>query len=191
IKIWNDPPSLNQEKYRTQQQQYTQRNEFASVLVWAQKTIESGIVGEQFSIDDAVAKAKEWNQPGLFDEDDSDAFEHKQQTGAIVGAAFVAARCAESTEGTALLEWCQDVFDRAVSAIRKPSTWTARGSVLSMDSTVFAAHGYASLLARGHNLKHCQRALLKLATDPLEGVQAAVFDAAKYFAPAHPAFYWA
>ena len=81
------------------------------------------------------------------------------RTGAIVGAAFVAARYTESTEGTVLLEWCQEVFDRAVSAIRKPSTWIARGSVLSMDSTVFAAHGYASLLARGHNVGHCQRAL--------------------------------
>jgi hypothetical protein len=190
IKIWNDPPSLKQEKYRSQQQQHTKRSEFMSVVVWAQNTLESGTVGKQLSIDDAVAKGKQWNQPGLFDEDDSDAFEHKQQTGAIVGAAFVAARYAESPGGTALLEWCQGVFDRAVSAIRKPSTWTARGSVLSMDSTVFAAHGYAALLARGQNVKHCQRALLNLATDPLEGVQAAVFNAAKYFALAHPAFYW-
>jgi hypothetical protein len=190
IKIWNDPPSLNQEKYRTQQQQFTQRNEFASVLVWAQKTLENGAVGEQLSIDDAVAKAKKWDQPGLFDEDDPNEFEHEQQTGAIVGAAFVAAQHADTAQAVELLDWCQSVFDRAVAVVRKPSTWTTRGTILSMDSMVFAAHGYAALLSRGHNSRHCQNALLTLATDPLEGVQSAVFDAAKYFASAQPAFYW-
>jgi hypothetical protein len=43
IKIWNDPPSLSQEQYRAQQEQYTQLNEFTSVLLWAQKTLETAV----------------------------------------------------------------------------------------------------------------------------------------------------
>jgi hypothetical protein len=126
----------------------------------------------------------------LFDEDHPDEFEHKQQTGAIVGAAFVAARHADGAQIVELLDWCQGAFDRAVSAVRKPSTWIARGTILSMDPMVFAAHGHAALFSRGHNIRHCQKALLTLATDPLEGVQSAVFDAAKYFASLQPVFYW-
>jgi hypothetical protein len=59
-----------------------------------------------------------------------------------------------------------------------------------MDPLVFAADGYASLLAKDQDVAHCQRALLRLAVDPLEGVQSAVFGTANQFAAARPEFYW-
>ena len=190
IKIWNDPPSLKQEKYRVRQQEQERLNEFVSIVVWAQKALDDGIVGEQIQIDEAVAKAKQWDDPGLFETDEAEAFEEKQRTGAIVGAAFVAARYTNDAPGVELLEWCRDVFDRALFATRKPSQWSCRGTILSMDPLVFAAHGYAALLAKGQDIAHCQRALLRLAVDPLEGVQSAVFAAASQFAGARPEFYW-
>ncbi len=71
-----------------------------------------------------------------------------------------------------------------------PATGRCRGTILSMDPLVFAAHGYASLLAKGQDVAHCQRTLLRLAVDPLEGVQSAVFAAAEQFAAARPEYYW-
>jgi hypothetical protein len=59
-----------------------------------------------------------------------------------------------------------------------------------MDPLVFAAHGYAALLAKGQDVAHCQGALLRLVVDPLEGVQSAVVAAASQFAGARPEFYW-
>jgi hypothetical protein len=103
---------------------------------------------------------------------------------------LVAARYTNSAPGAELLEWCRGVFDRAISATRKLSQWSCRGTILSMDPLVFAAHGYAALLAKGQDVAHCQRALLRLAVDPLEGVQSAVFGAASQFAAARPEFYW-
>ena len=167
IKIWNDPPSLKQEKYRIQQERNTQLNEFAGVLVRAQKALNDNTVGDQLSIEDAVAKAKQWTVAGILDNDDAEAFEQKQQAGAILGAAFVAARHSDGMQIKGLLEWCQDVFDRETSAKRKPSAWSSRGTLLSMDPLVFATHGYAALIARGHQVRHCQDALLTLALDPL------------------------
>jgi hypothetical protein len=190
IKIWNDPPSLKQEKYRVRQLAHEQLNEFVSVGVWAQKALDDGVVGEQISINEAVAKVKQWDQPGVFNSDDAEPFEDKQRAGAIVGAAFVAARYTNDAPGAELLEWCRDVFDRALSATRKPSQWSCRGTILSMDPLVFAVHGYAALLAKGQEVAHCQGALLRLAVDPLEGVQSAVFAAAGQFAAARPEFYW-
>jgi len=190
IKIWNDPPSLKQEKYRVRQQEQEQLSEFASVAIWAQKALDGGVVGEQISIEEAVAKVKQWDQPGVFDGDDAQAFEEEQRAGAIAGAAFVAARYTNDAQGADLLEWCRDVFDRALSATRKTSRWSSRGTILSMNPLVFAAHGYAALLAKGQDLAHCQGALLRLAVDPLEGVQSTVFAAASQFAGARPTFYW-
>ena len=190
IKIWNDPPSLQQEKYRIRQKEHEQINEFASVVFWAQKALDDGILGEQLSIDDAVAKITEWDQKGVFDSDDAEAFEDTQLRGAIVGAAFVAARYSNAAAGTERLNWCRDIFDLTLSATRKPSRWSSRGSILSMDPLVFASHGYAALLSKGHDVAHCQGALLRLAVDPLEGVQSAVFAAARQFACARPEFYW-
>ena len=190
IKIFNDPPSLKQEKYRIQQQEHEQINEFASVAVWAQKALDDGALGEQLSIDDAVAKAKQWDQTGVFDSDDAEAFEDMQRRGAIAGAAFVAARYSNDAPATERLNWCRGIFDRALSAIRKPSRWSTRGTILSMDPLVFAAHGYAALLAKGQDVSHCQGALLRLALDPLEGVQNAVFAAASQFTSVRAEFYW-
>ncbi len=66
----------------------------------------------------------------------------------------------------------------------------ARGSILSMYPIIFAVHGYSALLSNGYKVEHCQSALLKLLTNPLEAVQVAVFDAAKYYAEEHREFYW-
>jgi hypothetical protein len=190
IKIWNEPPSLEQEKYRVQQQEQDQLNEFTSIAIWAQKALDDGVVGEQISIDEAVAKAKQWDRPGVFDSVDAQAFEREQRAGAIAGAAFVAARYTNDALGADLLEWCRDVFDRTLSATREPSRWSSRGTILSLHPLVFAAHGYAALLAKGQDIAHCQGALLRLAVDPLEGVQSAVFAAASQFAGARTEFYW-
>jgi hypothetical protein len=74
---------------------------------------------------------------------------------------------------------------------RSPNDLHVRSAALLMDPAVFAAHGYAALLARGCEVEQCQRALLSLALDALQGVQEAVFASAKYYAAAQPELYWA
>jgi hypothetical protein len=59
-----------------------------------------------------------------------------------------------------------------------------------MDPAVFATHGYAAMLARGYEVERCQRALLNLVLDAVQGVQIAVVASAKYYAAAYPQFYW-
>jgi len=190
IKIFNDPPSLKQEKYRVQQEEHEQLNEFASIAVWAQKALDDGEVGERVQIDEAVAKGKVWDEPGLFETDDAEAFEEKQRAAAIAGAAFVAAQYSNDEPGSERFAWCRGIFNRVLSARRKPSQFSMRGSILSMDPLVFAAHGFAALLAKGQDVEQCEQALLRLALDPLEAVQSAVFVAANQFAASRPDFYW-
>jgi hypothetical protein len=47
-----------------------------------------------------------------------------------------------------------------------------------------------ALLARAYKSDRCRQALLSLATDAIQGVQIAVFAAAKYYAATEPRFYW-
>jgi hypothetical protein len=63
-------------------------------------------------------------------------------------------------------------------------------AALFMHPTVYAAHGYSALLARKYQTERCQKGLLNLATDALQGVQVAVFKSAKYYATDQPKFYW-
>lgn len=190
IMVWNDPPSLQQDEYRARQQELTQLNDFTSVLVWAEEARKTGTVGKQISIQDAVTKAKLWATPGVFDSNEAESFEQKQQRGAIVGAAYVAARHLDAVKAESILEWCRKMFDLATSAKPKPSGRSDRGTVLLMDPLVFATYGYAALLARGREVTHCRAALTALALHPLEGVQSAVFKAASDFASAQLEFYW-
>src|SRR5260221_532757 len=67
VQIWNDPPSLHKEKYRAQQAQHVQQNQYLSVAVWANKSLESDTVNDQLSLPDALAKARSWNTHDLFD----------------------------------------------------------------------------------------------------------------------------
>jgi hypothetical protein len=190
IQIWNEPPSLQKEEYKEQQQQQVQLNAYLGVALWANKSIELDKVEEKFSIDDALAKAQEWDSADLFDGDD-DSLDQRHRAAAVVGAAAVAARHCSSEMWTGeRAAWCLNVMERAGSGPDVMDDLNVRSAALLMDPAVFAAHGYAALLARGHQIERCQQALLNLAVDALQGVQEAVFISAKYYADAQPGFYW-
>jgi len=190
IKLWNEPPTLQNEKYKAQRERHAQMNEFMAVALWAQKSLESGTVNQQFSLGDAVAKARGWDNPDLFDTR-SESFEECHRAAAVAGAAYVAAKNADAELWTKeLATWCADVMERAATAPEPFENILVRSALLSMNPAVFSAHGFSALLARGHEIERCQWALLNLATNSLRAVQNAVFAAAKQYATTLPEFYW-
>jgi hypothetical protein len=190
IKIWNEPPSLEKKKYKEQQRRHIQMTEYLGVAMWANKSLESGKLEEGFAIADALAKVRNWDFPDLFDIR-TDEIEDRHRVAAVAGTAFVAARfCAPENWTKELAEWCLDVFQRAATGPESPDDLNVRMAVMLMHPAVYAAHGYAALLARDYETERCQQALLNLAIDAMEGVQAAVFKSAKYYAAAQSDFYW-
>jgi hypothetical protein len=190
VQVWNEPPSHQTEEFKEQQQQRLQLNAYMGVALWADKSIELDKIDERFSFEDALAKAQKWDSLDLFDEQ-SDSLDHRQRTAAVAGAAAVAARhCSAEMWTDERAAWCLDVIERAGTASGVMDDLNVRSAMAFMDPAVYAAHGYAALLARGHEIDRCQQAILNLAVDAVEGVQVAVFVSAKYYADARPDFYW-
>jgi hypothetical protein len=191
VQVWNEPPSHQTEEFKEQQQQHVQLNAYMGVALWADKSIELDKIDERFSLEDALAKAQEWDSPDLFDAD-LDSLDHRQRTAAVSGTAAVAARhCSNDMWTDERAAWCLNVMERAGTASGAMNELSVRSAMLLMDPAVYAAHGYAALLARGQEIDRCQQAILNLALDAVQGVQVAVFVSAKYYADARPEFYWA
>lgn len=191
IKIWNEPPSLQKEEYKAQQARHIQMNQYLAVALWANKSLESRKIDDALLLEDALAKARGFDNAGLFD-CRTQSFEEQHRASAVAGAAYVAARYCPPEEWTDELGvWCLSVFERAATGPENLDEVSIRSAVMMMHPAVFTAHGYSALLARSYQAEQCQAGLLNLAVDALQGVQVAVFAAAKYYAAARPQFYWA
>jgi hypothetical protein len=187
--IWIEPPSLQKEKYRAQQEAHDQRNQWLSVALWANKSLEKGEINEQLSLADALAKARAWDKSDLFDAQTHPFDDYR--AAAVAGTAYVAAKyCPPEAWTDELASWCLDVMERAATGPEVDDRFTIRSAALLMNPAVFAAHGYAALLARSYEVEQCQAGLLSLAVDTLEGVQLAVVASAKDYAADRPEFYW-
>ncbi len=190
IQLWNDAPHLRDEEFKAWQQNHLRHNAYLAVALWADKSLEEGAVNDRLSLDDALAKARAWDAPDLFDKA-SASFDDRHLAAAVAGTACVAAMygSAEAWTGN-LAVWCLDVLDRAATGPENAQEGFPRSSSLIMHPAVYAAHGYSALIARGYEIRRCQRGLLSLAVDALTDVQRAVFTAAKRYAAGYAEFYW-
>jgi hypothetical protein len=190
IQLWTEPPYAAKEEHKKQQEHHAQHNEFVSVALWANKSLETGQVDDRFSLDHALSKARSWDRPDLFDTT-TRALEERHRVAAVAGTAFVIAKhCSAEAWNADLGAWCIDVLGRAATGPEVPQEFSIREALLLMHPAVFAAYGYSALLAREYQIDHCQKALLSLAVDALQWVQVATFDAAKYYAASQTRFYW-
>lgn len=192
FQVWIEPPSLQKPKYQAQQQEHAELNEYSGLALWSWKSLEDGKLHEQLSVEQAMVKGRAFDAEGLFDAvHGPERLLESQRATAVAGAAFVAARyCEDGTWSDGIGKWCLDVFGRAATAPEEADGMSSRGVMLSMNPIVFAAYGYAGLLARGYEPRHCKMAILNLAVDALDGVVGAAFASAKYYAAEQPQFYW-
>jgi hypothetical protein len=190
IQIWSEPPSLEKDEYKEQQQRHLLLNEYLGVAMWANKSLESGNLDERFPIQDGLAKARNWDEPDLFDTR-TGTMEERHRASAVAGAAYVAAKYSAPGDWTdELAAWCLNVIERAATGPENLKEVNVRNAVLLMHPAVIAAHGYSALLARGVEPERCQVGLLNLVVDALQAVQVAVLASAKYYAAQQPVFYW-
>jgi hypothetical protein len=190
IQIWNEPPSLEKEEYKEQQERHTQLGAYLRIALWANKSLEKDTVDESVALDGALAQARTWDSPELFDTR-TESFDETHRASAVAGAAYVVARHSSAATWTdERASWCLSVMERAATGPESPNELNVRSAIMTMHPTVFATHGYSALLARGYEVERCKRALLNLALDAVQGVQIAVVTSAKYYATAYGHFYW-
>jgi hypothetical protein len=191
-KIWNDPPSANSEKRLRLLEEHAHLYRCLRLALWAQRSLETGALGEDLSLEEGLEEAQALDFDSLFESPagTSDISDLHRKT-AVAGVAYVVARYADATTwNDTNAAWCLDVLRRAQTTPLDVNANSYRGSILSMHPLVFAVHGFGALLLRNHEIRQCQSAILDFAVDPLEGVVEAIAPSAKLYASAYPDFYW-
>jgi hypothetical protein len=134
LQIWNEPPSLEKEKYKEQRQRQVQFTAYLGVAMWANKSLEKDRVEDGVSLDDALAKARPWDTADLFDVP-AESFEERHRASAVAGAAYAVARFSSVEAWTQeRASWCMGVIERAATGPESLGDLNVRSAVLLTDS---------------------------------------------------------
>lgn len=183
------PPYAAEDKHQQSLAQQSKANATMSLAMWAEKTRERGAVDGRLSLEDALTAARETDSEDLFDCDDDAAFEEARYAVAgIVGTASAVARHWPADKWSDEIgQWCVNVLQRGATRPER-GNMGGRGSLPMMSPQIFAAYGYSALVARGFEAERSKVALLNLAVDAMEAVEAAVYESAALYAEIDPAF---
>lgn len=140
------------------------------LALWAEKAFDEGTIPNNLTITEALKEARKLDEANLFAyAQDPETFE--TAPGAVSGVAAVIVRFSENLDAD-LVEWCRDVFHRAVLTPEKDDPLLVRTSLLTFHPRKNAARGLAALLAREQATNDDRKLLLTLLGHPLEEVMA-------------------
>lgn len=184
------PPYLDDARHLAFLEEQAGLNRVLKLNIWAQKAIESGQLGEEFTLEAAYEEMVALDEEALFDEVAplTDMKRRYAQSG-VAGTAAVLARHADdfwSKAETAVV----DVIQRAATMIEHQDELSYRGSHIHGHPPVMAAHAYVALIHRDPTCHKWRAALLQLAVDPIEMVVEAVYKAASHLSDNAPGMLW-
>lgn len=159
----------------------------AGLLLWAKECFESLRLSDRLGLDDALGQARSLDAQDLFDGPRDEEL-GDMVAGAVAGVAAAALRFASLAPGSEA--WASGVVYRAA---RTPVGGGGRmppAMPLPDHPCVFAARGLAALVGLGRDRAGAARALLELATCPVEAVSAAALAEAMGCWSADPDFAW-
>lgn len=197
IELRPSPPYLEERDHKEQIAAQAQVQRHMGFALWAHTSLDKGELEPRFDLNEAIAEARGFDTPHLFeierseDDEDEESYAARMKAGAVAGVAYIAARhLADPDWSDELAAWCLDVFERAATTPEPLGSFGGRQAALLMSPALFAAYGYSALLGRGVEPDRCRYALLNLATDTLEQVAAAVYKASAFYAAGQPEFLW-
>lgn len=148
----------------------------SSLWMWASKAFETGIVGQEWTVPQAVKAAQSFDSKDLFDRS-KDPENLGTRPGAVAATAAVALKFREGC-GPEALKWARQVLDRAARTPEvRDAMWTS-SAIIPWHQAIFAARGLAADLKAGTADKGAVALLLSLVGHPLEGVSLAAVEEA-------------
>jgi hypothetical protein len=150
-------------------------NDTAGLQLWANDCFKRNGVSDRMSLDQVLAVARRFDQPGLFEQPREIGIGSMAQSG-VAGVAAAALRFADLDEADRA--WARGIVDRA-AVTPEPSNepYIAQASVPD-HPCIFAARGLAALVTSGRDSRAVQETLLHLALHPLEMVSATALSEA-------------
>lgn len=164
----------------------------SSLWMWASKSFEERAIQDTYTIDDAIALAREADSSYLFvhPNDENETEDLPIRRGAVAATAAIALNFREGRTQE-VLEWARDVLRRAIRLQEKPHLMWSPGSVIPWHHEIYVARGLAADLREGTAASSAVRDLLGLIAHPLEIVSLAALEEACKLWPKDPKLTWA
>lgn len=169
--------------------------QLTSLWHWASNSFDKGAIQEAFTINDAIALAKNAYVGDLFEHpnakhDEDDEIQLGMLRGAVAATAAIAL-CFRQESSRPDVEWARQVLVRAANFPERPGPMWSPNSDIPWHSAKYAARGFAADLREGTASPDGQRDLLKLVAHPLQAVSLAALDQACKLWANDPKLAWA
>ncbi|MCI5194472.1 MAG: ATP-binding protein [Candidatus Electrothrix sp. AU1_5] len=145
--------------------------------IWASQSFKERAIQRTYTVEDAIAIAKEADINDLFTPSNDESEEYQQGTvrGAIAGTAaivlnFREKRCQEETD------WARDVLGRAIRLPEKPGIMWSPHSAPPWHHAIYVARGFAADIRENTAADNTACNLLRLIAHPIEVVSSAAIE---------------
>lgn len=164
----------------------------AGLWTWASKSFKEKKLSDIYTIENAIALAREADTSDLFKHSKDENREKLLGTrrGAVAATAAIVLNYREGRAQTDL-EWARDVLGRAIRLPEKPDPMRVPGSVIPWHHAIYVARGLAAELHEGTAVRGAVRHLFGLIAHPLEVVSLAALEESCQLWPKDPKLTWA
>lgn len=151
----------------------------SSLWTWAAKSFEERAIQSTYTIEDAIALAREADATDLFQHSNNENDEEHlgMRRGAVAATAAIVLNFREG-RAQEDLEWAREVLGRAIRLPEEPDLMWSPSSVIPWHQAIYVARGLAADLREGTAAHGTARELFGLIAHPLEVVSLAALDEA-------------
>ncbi|MCA8426886.1 hypothetical protein LGN30_27295 [Burkholderia seminalis] len=163
-----------------------------SLWTWASKYFEEKTLGDTFTVEAAIALARETDVGDLFEHssNENDDGSLGMRRGVVAATAAIVLSLREGRADVDL-EWAREVLARAIRLPETPGLMWSSGSVIPWHHAIYVARGLAADLREGTSMDGTPRDLLSLIAHPLEIVSLAALEEACNLWSKDPKLTWA
>ncbi len=179
IAVVHVSPSAAEPENVAKAEEASQYLRLSNLWAWASKSFEDKTLGDTYTVESAIAFAKELDAVDLFEHSNDENEEDKLGTrrGAVASAAAITLAFREGLHQDDL-EWAREVLGRAIRLPEKPDLmWSSRSSI-PWHQAIYGARGLAADLRKGSASNGAAYDLLRLIAHPLEVVSSAALEEA-------------
>jgi hypothetical protein len=170
--------------------QHTEMNEAIWVAMWAERSIEAGVIQEELSLSAAIEIVRTYQDSIDFSAGwpPADELRERGKMGALAGAAALALQTQEP--GSSEFNWAKEVVESALQLPVEDDGVTFPKSAAPFHPVVSAAYGLTKLLERGVATDADKGLILRLLCHPLDAVRGAAYKGIANSWGSEPAFCW-
>jgi len=179
IAIVHVSPSAAEPENVARAEEASKRLRQNNLWAWASESFEEKTLNDTYTVEGAIALAKEADSSDLFEHSNNENEEELlgMRRGAVAASAAIVLNYREGRTQEEL-EWARDVLGRAIRLPEKPDLMWSPSSVIPWHQGIYVARGLVADLREGTTAQGTAHDLLGLIAHPLEVVSLAALEEA-------------